>query len=93
MILDYSPEAVEDLSRLRDFIAQHNPNTARVISTKLLKSIKSLIDFPFLGKLVMQASEPEKVRDLFSGKYVIRYLIYEQRIYILRIWHQRENRK
>lgn len=92
MILDYSPESVQDLSRLRNFIALHNPNSARKISVKLLKSIKMLIDFPLLGKPVMRASNPEKIRDLFTAQYVVRYLIYEQQIYILRIWHQREDR-
>ncbi len=91
-VLDYSPEAVEDLSRLRSFIAQHNPNAAQKISKKLLENIKRLIDFPFLGKPVSQAPEPEKIRDLITGQYVVRYLTHEQQLYILRIWHQRENR-
>jgi len=34
---------------------------------------------------------PEKIRDLFIGNYTVRYLIVNDDVVILRIWHDREN--
>ncbi len=31
------------------------------------------------------------IRDLMIGKHIVRYLIRSQDIYILRVWHQKEN--
>lgn len=30
-------------------------------------------------------------RDLVIGNYLARYLVHEKEVYVLRIWHQREN--
>jgi len=43
-----------------------------------------------LGVKVAFAPEPDVVRDLIMGNYLARYLITEKVIYILRIWHHKE---
>lgn len=93
MKLIYSNEALDDLIRLREFIAQENPKAARHISATLVQGIKNLVDFPLLGKEVPQAPNPKIIRDLILGKYVVRYLILSESISILRVWHHRENRQ
>ncbi len=92
MRLGYSQEAVEDLVRLRDFIAEKNPEAAARIAERLVVGIENLKVFPKLGRPVEQAPEPERIRDLFLENYVLRYLVLEKSVHILRIWHQRENR-
>ena len=37
-------------------------------------------------------SAPDEIRDWFSGDYVVRYLILDNRIVILRVWHGKEGR-
>lgn len=91
MKLFYSKEAVSDLKRLREFIAEHDPDAAAETSEKLLESIDLLEPFPRLGHPVAQAPASITVRDLFFGSYVVRYLLGEDRIVILRIWHQKED--
>lgn len=75
--------------RLREFIAEKNPGAARRISQRLLTAIKRLVDQPKTGVTV---EEMPDTRDLIVGDYIVRYLVIEDEIYILRIWHGREHR-
>ena len=92
MKVSFTPESINDLKRLREFIAIKNPLTAQCIATSLLKGISQLKTFPYLGVEVEQAPNPERVRDLIIGNYIARYLIRANEIDILRVWHQKENR-
>ena len=75
--------------RLREFIAEKNPAAARRISQRLLTSIKRLVDKPQIGVTI---DELPDTRDLIIGDYIVRYILIEDEIYILRIWHGREHR-
>lgn len=92
MKISYSPESIGDLIRLREFIEIKNPQAAQKIALSLNEGISQLKSFPFLGAEVELAPEPEKIRDLIIGNYIIRYLIHSKQIYILRIWHHKEER-
>ena len=92
MNVRYSREAIEDLRRLRDFIEVKNPRAARKAASIILEGIGQLKSFPLLGAKVARAPNPESVRDLVIGNYLARYLVHEKEIYVLRIWHQREDR-
>jgi plasmid stabilization system protein ParE len=90
--LSYTPEAIQDLERLRTFIAEHNPQAAKRISNKLRSSIQKLTEFPNMGVPVELAPNPKLLRDFMRGNYVVRYLALEDKIIILRVWQGRENR-
>ena len=90
MKIRFTPEAVADLGRLRAFIASKNPIAAQRIANELLKGIEKLKAFPEIGLKVIRASQLHLIRDLFVGNYTIRYLISDNEIYILRIWHGKE---
>ena len=90
MKLIFSKAAVNDLVRLRDFIAQHSPEAAQRISQRLRGAIERLVDAPQIGRPV--DNMPGEIRDLIFGKYVVRYEVREQYLYILRIWHGKEDR-
>ena len=92
MNVRYSPEAVEDLRRLREFIEEKNPVAAQNAASTLLEGINQLKAFPLLGTKVSLAPNPDSVRDLVIGNYLARYLVHEKEIYVLRIWHQKEDR-
>ncbi len=91
MRLVYSREAVADLARLREFIADNNPDAAARIAADLIARIDHLCAFPKMGRGVSSAPDPEMVRDFIFGKYVVRYLVSDQAIVILRIWHHYED--
>jgi len=46
--------------------------------------------FPEIGLKVERAFEPNRIRDLFIGRYTIRYLIGKDEIVVLRLWHGKE---
>lgn len=92
MNVSYSPEAIDDLHRLRNFIEAENPYAAQKVAARILKGINQLKTFPLLGTAVSRAPDPESVRDLVIGSYLARYLVREEEIYVLRIWHQKEDR-
>lgn len=92
MKISYSPESIGDLIRLREFIEIKNPQAAQKIALSINDGISQLKSFPLLGVEVELAPEPEKIRDLIIGNYIVRYLIHSKQIYILRIWHHKEER-
>lgn len=93
MKISYTPEAIADLSRLREFIEIKNPVAAQRVASELLIGIDKLKVFPKMGIQVLRAPQPELIRDLFVGNYTIRYLIKGDEIIVLRLWHNKENEK
>ncbi len=92
-MIHYTPEAVLDLNRLRVFIAKHNPQAARIISSEIKQGINQLNNFPLLGIEVSGAPDSKKIRDLFIGDYTVRYLIAGVNVFVLRLWHDKENQR
>ena len=93
MKLVYTDEAIEDLKRLREFIAVHNPPAAGRVATELVSKIKLLPDFPGMGTPVELAPVPDSIRDMVFGKYVVRYSVHVSAIIILRVWHELEGER
>jgi plasmid stabilization system protein ParE len=93
MNLKFSPESVDDLIRLREFIEEKNPIEAQRIANELLLGLEKLKVFPEIGLEVHRAFDPKRIRDLFVGKYTVRYLIGDSEIVVLRIWHGKEIEK
>jgi addiction module RelE/StbE family toxin len=87
--LRFTGRALNDLSRLRDFIAKNNPQAARHISQALRGSIQHLADHPQMGEALAAAAS---VRRWVAGPYVVHYTIDGQILIVLRIWHGREQR-
>jgi len=95
MKLAFSREARGDVVRLRTFIAEHDPTAAGRAARRLIQGIERLARHPRLGKRVGIAPDqiaPEEIRDWLVGDYVIRYLIANDQIIVLRLWHGKENR-
>lgn len=93
MNVHYTPESIEDLTRLREFIAENNPLAAQRIANELLTGIAKLKVFPRMGIGVARAPDPEAIRDLYIDQYTVRYLLSESDIFILRIWHDKEQER
>ena len=86
----FSRAAVYDLVRLRDFIARHSPDAARRTAQRMQGAIQRLGSMPQIGRPVTDI--PGEVRELVFGKYAIRYKVMPRSLYILRIWHGKEDR-
>ncbi|QEY58033.1 type II toxin-antitoxin system RelE/ParE family toxin [Pseudomonas sp. C27(2019)] len=93
MKLVYTDEAIDDLKRLREFIAVHNPTAATRIASELVGKIELLPDFPKMGTPVAMAPVPDSVRDMIFGKYIVRYSVHASAIIIFRVWHSLEGER
>lgn len=93
MKVRYSPEAIEDLKRVVGFVETKNPFAARRIAIDLQEGVDKLRQFPGIGLPVLKASDPKQIRDLYIDNYAGRYLITDEVIFILRMWHNKENER
>lgn len=89
----YTADAVEDLERLRAFIAEHDPAAAGRVAAELVQRVEQLQAFPLMGRPVVWAPEPESLRDMVFGRYVVRYSVHTETLIVLRIWHELEDRR
>lgn len=89
--LKWTSKALSDLSRLYEFLAPVNqPAAARAVQA-LTKAPSILLTNPRIGEQLFQF-EPREVRRILAGGYEIRYEIQGATIYVLRLWHTREDR-
>lgn len=90
MRLQFSKSALDDLVRLREFIAGHNPVAAQRVSKRMRGAINSLVNLPRRGRPVKDF--PGEVRELVFGRYVVRYEVEKDVLSVLRVWHGKEDR-
>jgi plasmid stabilization system protein ParE len=91
MELKWTSKALSDLARLYEFLVPVNkPAAARTVQA-LSKAPTILLTNARVGEQLFQF-EPREVRRILVGQYEMRYEIAEKTIYILRLWHTREDR-
>ena len=86
-----SSKAQSDLVRLYEFLAIVNPKVAKQTLKFLSKKAELLCEQPRIGEQLFQY-EPKEVRKFIIGNYEMCCEITDDCVYILRIWHCRENR-
>ena len=91
MKLQWTQHGLSDLVRLHEFLAPVNPAAAAKVVQTLTAAAGKLPRNPRIGEKLEQY-DPREVRRLIVGRYEMRYEIQSQDIYILRIWHTREDR-
>ena len=89
MKLKFTATALKDLHRLKEFIAIKNPVAGTKYIDRLLKAIRQLLSQPKLGK---EREDEPLARQLIAGDYIVRYAIRGETIYVLKIWHGKEDR-
>lgn len=99
MKLVFTHLAHRDLVRLRQFIAEHNPNAAARAAKRITAVAQLLANQPLVGRPVDAPTGTTRndIRELpltfGSGGYILRYQVLQKQIRVLRIWHAREERK
>ena len=91
MKISWTASATADLVRLHDFLAPVAPEAAARVVQQLAHAPNRLRDFPRIGER-LDAYVPREVRRITVGQYEMRYEIAGGDIFILRLWHSRENR-
>jgi plasmid stabilization system protein ParE len=91
MKVSWTSKAVGDLARLHDFLAPVNERAAARVVRSLTTVASRLPDQPRLGERLEQY-DPREVRRILVGKYEMRYEVRASNIFVLRLWHTREER-
>lgn len=91
MELKWTSKALSDLARLHEFLAPANKQAAARAVQALTQAPTLLLTHPRIGEQLFEF-EPREVRRLLVGRYEMRYEIQESTIYMLRLWHTREDR-
>lgn len=91
MRLQWTSQALSDLARLHEFLAGEDTHAAARTVQALTEAPTGLLSNPRLGEQLFQF-EPREVRRILVGQYEMRYEIQDDRLYVLRLWHTREER-
>jgi len=82
----WSPEAIEDIESISDYISQDSEEYASDLIKGIIMGIENLKKFPFLGRKFPDR-EDDNLREIIYKKYRIIYEIKEEIIEILIVAH------
>lgn len=92
MELKWTGKALSDIARLYKFLAAVNqPAAARTVQ-QLTAAPTTLLTNPRIGER-LEEFEPRDVRRIQIGQYEMRYERVDSTVYLLRLWHTREDRQ
>ena len=93
MDLIFTDEALDDLEYIHEFLQSAEVHQVDEIVGNIIATTRQLLIFPKSGRPVRKSDLWGDVRDFFGRRYCFRYALFGGHIYILRIWHQRENER
>jgi addiction module RelE/StbE family toxin len=82
----WSPEALEDLESIAEYIERDSSFYAQSVVSKILGASRKIKDFPLIGRMVPELGD-EKIRERFIYSYRLVYQIRQQNILIVAIIH------
>lgn len=90
----WTPEAIDDIVRLYQFVASESPDAAKKIAGLLKLHTDLLVETPGIGRRIDSVTNRRELYIPFgSGRYIVSY---EQDQagdpLVLRVWHSREDR-
>lgn len=91
MELKWTSKALSDLVRLYEFLSPVDKQAAARTVQALTKAQAILLINPRIGEQLFEFEQRE-VRRILVGHYEMRYEIQQSTLYLLRLWHTREDR-
>jgi len=88
----WSDAAIADFQDSCSYIAQHNPQAAIRLARGILKHVRVLASFPFIGPTYPRGARGS-LREIVFGSYRIFYDVREKSrsVEILHVWHGRRD--
>lgn len=80
-----------DLARLHEYLHEVAPEAADLMLLRLSQAPDRLLDFPRMGSR-LDDYKMREIRRIIVGNYELRYEIAGDVIFVLRVWHCREDR-
>ena len=78
--------AKNDLREINTYITSQSPKFAKIQIQRIFEQVDKLKQFPFIG-LVLPEHNDENIRYILFGAYRIIYLLIENEVHIIRVWH------
>lgn len=91
MTIKWTSKALSDLVRLYEFLAVKDKLAAARTVQLLSAAPDRLMGQARIGEK-LEEFDPREIRRIVVGRYEMRYEIQESVIFVLRIWHTREDR-
>ena len=85
-LIIWSQRAAEDLDAIAAYIAQDSDAYAKSVIRTILKKVRLLSEFPFIGRIVPEF-EDDSIREIFAYSYRIIYKITEDEVIPAAIIH------
>jgi toxin ParE1/3/4 len=82
----WTPQAIDDLESIADFIAKDSPYYARLFAIDSLGAVDRLAKFPKSGRVVPEMGNPF-IREIILGNYRIVYRLRGGLAEILTVYH------
>jgi toxin ParE1/3/4 len=82
----WSPEAIEDLEAIAEYIARDSEYYARAVVTEILSVSRSTGEFPLIGRIVPEIGD-EHIRERFVYSYRLVYRFEPPSILIVAVIH------
>jgi len=82
----WSPEAIEDIESIAEFIARDSEYYARAVVTEILSVSRNVHEFPLIGRVVPEIGD-ERIRERFIYSYRLVYRVEPEQILIVAVIH------
>lgn len=84
--ISWTAQALFDLEAIGDFIARDAPSFAQVFVDRVFYAVNRLEAFPKSGRVVPESNRDD-LREIIFGSYRIVYLVNEDEVSILTVFH------
>ena len=93
-MIRFSPEAADDIERVREFLDINNPDAAKRALRTIFAALERVEVFPDLGRPTEDSDIRQIVIPFGAAGYIVRYTILpvDGDVLVLRLWHGREAR-
>ncbi|OGQ07455.1 MAG: hypothetical protein A3G32_00805 [Deltaproteobacteria bacterium RIFCSPLOWO2_12_FULL_40_28] len=94
MQLFFASSALEDLNRIYAFVKVTYPKAVKLAAKRLYYGFNSLKKYPELGYPLFHLGKNfrEFLVPFGKGNYIIRYRVLKKKLFVLHLWHNKENR-
>ena len=82
----WSPEALEDLESIAEYIERDSLFYAQSVVSKILGASRNIKEFPLIGRVVPELGD-ENIRERFIYSYRLVYQMRQQNILIVAVIH------
>ncbi len=82
----WRPQALRDLDAIEAYYEEVAPDFAPLFVAGAFEAVRKLADFPGMGRIVPEIGDPS-IRELLYRQYRLIYVVDEQTVEILTLYH------